>query len=117
MRMIRDPSALPDEPRILPATDAAGHGTAEVIMVRKLVWATLVVALASALGCRGTGMPQFFGPGSAKYQQTQAQRFDPYPETDIGPPVEGSRPDSFSAPPTEAYRGRVNQWSAPAYGS
>ncbi|MBL9084014.1 MAG: hypothetical protein JNK76_19510 [Planctomycetales bacterium] len=86
-------------------------------MVRK---ALLLIACGTAVvsaGCRGTAQPQIFGPGSAKYQQTQAQRFDPYPENDIGPRVEGARPDGYTTPPGEAYRGRSNQWSAPAFGS
>ncbi|MGC3967691.1 MAG: membrane or secreted protein [Pirellulales bacterium] len=86
-------------------------------MVRKTLLVVVCGAAVAVTGCRGTGMPQIFGPGSAKYQQTQAQRFDPYPENDIGPRVEGSRPDGYTAPPAEAYRGRSNQWSAPTYGS
>jgi hypothetical protein len=86
-------------------------------MVRQVLIVVACGWCAAMVGCRGTQTPQIFGPGSASYQQTQAQRFDPYPETDIGPRVEGSRPDGYTAPPAEAYRGRANQWSAPAYGS
>ena len=87
-------------------------------MVRTLLIVIVCSALATAFGCRGTQTPQIFGPGSASYQQSQAQRFDPYPETNVGPNVAGGRPDGYSMPPAEPYRGRANQWStAPAYGS
>jgi hypothetical protein len=80
-------------------------------------------AVASSLcGCAQNpffGTPRFLEPaGSAEYQQTRAQRFDPYPDTNIGPKVDGSRPEGFDAPPPEPARGRPNQWnSAPSYGS
>ena len=73
-------------------------------------WAVLSIALIP------TGRPQFVGPGSAPYQQHQAQQFDPYPETNIGPSVEGGRPEGFTAPVAEPYRGRTNQWTQPTYG-
>lgn len=83
----------------------------------------LFAAMASSLvGCAQNpffGTPRFLEPaGSDVYQQTRAQRFDPYPDTDIGPRVEGGRPEGYDAPPPEPARGRPNQWnSAPSYGS
>jgi hypothetical protein len=78
--------------------------------------ALLFVVVMSTAGCRSTGKPQFFGPqGSAGYQQMQAQRFDPYPDTNVGPEVEGGRPDGFTAPPPESTRGRPNQWTQPLF--
>jgi hypothetical protein len=62
------------------------------------------------------GRPDWFNPGPAKYQQQRAQRFDPYPDNDIGPPVIGGRPPEFSRPPAETTRARWNQWGAPRYG-
>jgi len=87
---------------------------------RKLVW--LVAFAASLVGCQNSpffGTPRIFEPaGSEAYQQTRAQRFDPYPDTDIGPAVDGGRPEGFTAPPPEPARGRPNQWTAaPAFGS
>ena len=79
--------------------------------------ALLFVAVMATAGCRGTGKPQFFGAqGSADYQQLQAQRFDPYPDTQVGPKVEGGRPDAYTAPPPESSRGRPNQWTFPLFG-
>jgi hypothetical protein len=88
----------------------------EPSMTRTLAALSMVVALATTGGCRGTARPQFFGPGSAPYQQHQAQQFDPYPETNIGPRVDGGRPDGYTAPVAEPYRGHPNQWTQPTYG-
>lgn len=79
----------------------------------------LVLAALAFAGCRNNrefGSPQLFGPGSADYQQHRAQQFDPYPDTDIGPSVEGGRPDGYSAPAPEAVRGHTNRWSMPIFG-
>jgi hypothetical protein len=85
-------------------------------MLRTWTAFAIAVGVLTAAGCRGTGQPQFFGPGSAPYQQQRAQRFDPYPETNIGPSVEGGRPESYSAPAPEPARGHPNQWSASPFG-
>jgi len=87
------------------------------IMVRNLAALSIVAAIIAVGGCRGTGRPQFFGPGSAPYQQQQAQQFDPYPETNIGPRVDGGRPDGYTAPAAEPYRGQPNQWNTQPFGS
>ncbi len=46
-------------------------------------------------GCRGLTHPNIFHPGPAEYQRNQAKRFDPYPESDIGPSMEETRPPDF----------------------
>lgn len=78
----------------------------------------VVALLMSTTGCPGTGKPQLFSPfgSSARQQRIEAQRYDPYPDTNIGPKVEGGRPDGYTAPPPETQRGRPNQWNLPAYG-
>jgi hypothetical protein len=63
----------------------------------------LIVAAATA-GCRGLAPPNWFHPGSAEYQQSQAQQFDPYPETDPGPTIVGARPLEYDKPPAEVLR-------------
>ncbi len=85
-------------------------------MLRTLAAISIAALALTATGCRGTAQPQFFGPGSAPYQQQRAQRFDPYPETNIGPSVDGGRPDSYSAPAPEPARGHANQWSPSPFG-
>lgn len=74
----------------------------------------IVVATSSATGCKGTGWPRLFGgQGSAAQQQHEAQQFDPYPETDIGPSVTGARPEGYSEPAPEPTRGTANRWTIP----
>lgn len=83
-------------------------------MPRTLAALTIVVAIVST-GCRSTGKPQFFGPGSSPYQQHQAQQFDPYPEPNVGPAVDGGRPEGYANPAPEPMRGHPNQWTAPRF--
>jgi len=102
-------------------------GRESIVMkrARKFGWSVSVVATvvgASLVGCAQNpffGTPKLFEPaGSEAYQQTRAQRFDPYPDTNIGPRVEGGRPEGYTEPPPEPARGRPNQWnSAPVVGS
>lgn len=40
------------------------------------------------------------------YQEQQIQRFDPYPDNDIGPVMEGVRPPDFQYQVAEPARGR-----------
>jgi hypothetical protein len=83
-------------------------------MLRRLAAISIVVVL-TATGCRTTGKPQIFGPGSAPYQQHQAQQFDPYPEPNVGPSVVGGRPEGYTTPAPEPMRGHPNQWTAPRF--
>lgn len=75
-----------------------------------------VVATSSVTGCKGTGFPHLFGAGSTAQQQHQAQKFDPYPETGIGPSVTGGRPESYTEPAPEPTRGTANRWTIPWFG-
>jgi hypothetical protein len=50
--------------------------------------------------------PNFFNPGPARDQQMRAQRFDPYPENDVGPEVVGGRPLGYQKPIPEPSRAR-----------
>ena len=61
------------------------------------------VLAAGAVGCRATP-PNWGNPGSAQYQQSQAQRFDPYPENEPGPQIVGARPMEYDKPPAEVLR-------------
>ena len=66
------------------------------------------ILLAGVLGCRSVAGPSWSSPGTTAVQQNRAQRFDPYPEDDAGPPIEGARPRGFQTPPAEVKRSR---WS------
>jgi hypothetical protein len=56
-------------------------------------------------GCAGgSRLPRLFGPGTASAQRMRAQQFDPYPQRDIAPLVDGGRPREYLQPPPEATR-------------
>jgi hypothetical protein len=54
-----------------------------------------VVVLFGTFGCRGMTTPSLFHPGPAQVQRNQARRFDPYPESDLGPSMDEARPPDF----------------------
>lgn len=67
-------------------------------------------------GCRSLTPPSFGNPGPAAYQQSRAQRFDPYPENEPGPPVVGARPMEYEKPAAEVLRSRwwlSSHWRLP----
>jgi hypothetical protein len=64
-------------------------------MTRHLILWVGCSALVSCAGCRGLTMPNIFHPGPAGQQRNQAKRFDPYPESDIGPSIDEARPPDF----------------------
>ncbi|MDD4268632.1 MAG: membrane or secreted protein [Pirellulales bacterium] len=66
-----------------------------------LIFLTLA---AGGFGCRGMHIPRIQGPGTAPYQRGIAERFDPYPENDVGPAVVGGRPRDFDRPAAEPVR-------------
>jgi len=59
-----------------------------------------------ASGCTGFRCPRLHHPGTVEQQRKEAERFDPYPENDIGPPVVGARPREYEAPAPEPERAR-----------
>jgi hypothetical protein len=71
-------------------------------------WASLLIVLAVCLsgGCQGMHVPRIQGPGTAPYQRALAERYDPYPDNETGPPVVGGRPLEFQHPPAETQRSR-----------
>ncbi len=89
-----------------------------MLRTRLLILAT--VSLTCGSGCaRFEPYPQFnqyggpgflsgsgFFPREQALREAEIQRFDPYPDNDIGPPMVGVRPPDFSAPINETARGR-----------
>jgi hypothetical protein len=74
-------------------------------MNRRLLLAVGCSALVPLAGCRGMAMPNIFHPGPAGHQRNEAKRYDPYPESDIGPSVDEARPPDFQQgmpPPTRS---------------
>ena len=68
------------------------------------IHALLAVALAGLVGCADLAPPRILHPGSEEYQQNRAQRFDPYPMTDVAPDVVGGRPLQYIKPAPENER-------------
>ena len=62
-----------------------------------------LAVLISSAGCPTMQGPGYIHPGSAQYQQQQAQRFDPYPVTDVGPDM-AARPLAYIRPAPENER-------------
>ena len=65
-------------------------------------------------GCsRTVRKPQLCHPGTAGYQQYNAIQFDPYPQNDVGPEIDGGRPRAYMQPPPEVVRARQHQATVP----
>ena len=73
--------------------------------MRNLLW---LAALGSAALAGCANMPPGSHPGTAQYQRSMAERFDPYPENEPGPAIVGGRPMEFEKPIPETQRAR---WS------
>jgi hypothetical protein len=69
-----------------------------VMRVAGLFLLSLCLGVAGG-GCSSSlGRPNWANPGPVAYQQHQAQRFDPFPEDDLGPPIVGGRPREYDRP-------------------
>jgi len=66
-----------------------------------------MLLLLPSLGCSSLATPSAVS-GTTNYQQLRADRFDPYPEPDIGPEMVGVRPRDFEKPKDEVRRARWN---------
>ncbi|MBN1908695.1 MAG: membrane or secreted protein [Pirellulales bacterium] len=68
----------------------------------------LLGGLVAVGGCQWQhiAMPQWCNPGTTKEQQQRALQFDPFPATDIGPPIPGARPREYDRPSVEPHRPR-----------
>lgn len=77
-------------------------------------WLTgLIVPWFGVAGCTAPpplDMPDIFDPGPAAYQQRRANRWDPFPETDSGPALDGARPREFVTSNPEPTRARWSFW-------
>jgi hypothetical protein len=81
--------------------------------MKRILLLSLGLCLAIALsGCAGMVGPNWLHPGSASDQLRQAKRYDPYPETDMGPSTTNIRPRGFENPIAEPSRARwqLNGW-------
>jgi len=69
-----------------------------------------LLSLASLAGCANLQGPFQRIPRDYAYEQRYIQRFDPYPENDVGPELVGARPPGFDAQLPEPARSR---WVGP----
>ncbi|NMC21096.1 MAG: membrane or secreted protein [Thermogutta sp.] len=84
-----------------------------VILSAQSLWAAGVIAvcfLSPLTGCRSWETPQWDNPGPADVQRQAAERYDPYPETDVGQEIVGSRPPGYEYPLSEPERIRRKPW-------
>ena len=65
----------------------------------------MILSLPVVAGCRYGG-PQLFAWSPWSVQREQLQRFDPYPDNDIAPAMEGVRPPDFQQQVSEPVRSR-----------
>ena len=73
-------------------------------LAARALWAMLCTLGPSLLsGCGALG-PYLSNDVPLRYQRQQIERFDPYPDQDIGPPMVGVRPPGFDAPIPEGER-------------
>lgn len=69
------------------------------------VWfLTALIVGASFAGCAN---PNFFHPGTIEQQRIRASVHDPFPDPDIAPEADGTRPREFSRPLPEPVRNRL----------
>lgn len=66
--------------------------------------ALVCVVLPVLTGCADFAAPRLLHPGSEEYQQTRAERFDPYPLPDVAPNIVGGRPLQYIQPAPWAER-------------
>jgi len=72
----------------------------QLSLIRNLILTLTTLCVA---GCQSPyiRLPNFAHPGTAAQQRADAERFDPYPDPDAGPPVVGGRPLGYTRPLTE----------------
>lgn len=68
-------------------------------------------AMFSTAGCANYSGPRWFNPGPVAYQRAEAERYDPYPDPNMGPEIIGGRPLSYEHPAPEPERGRWNPFT------
>jgi hypothetical protein len=76
----------------------------------------LGLAVACFTGCPSLKGPGYLHPGTAAYQQREAERFDPFPEPDVGPDM-AARPLAYMRPAPETERNQNAITFAERYGT
>ncbi len=68
-----------------------------------------LVVVAGLAGCQNMGRPAWLNPGSPNAQVERAERFDPYPQNDVGPSTVSTRPPGFEHEYAETIRARPQE--------
>ncbi len=77
------------------------------VTTQRLGWIAAGLLLVTlAAGCETTGRPNWLHPGPAAVQQQRAVQYDPYPESEPGGSMAGTRPPSYEKPLPEIDRAR-----------
>lgn len=75
--------------------------------MRRVLTTVLLLWTLLAAGCAATEeRPQFYQTRTIEEQRANAQRFDPYPEPEVGPNITGTRPRDYARPVAEPSRAR-----------
>lgn len=70
----------------------------------------LLVLFGGCVGNREFGGPTL-EPADGNVQVKRCERFDPYPDPNIGPEIPGSRPKFYETPsPSRCYNTRLNEY-------
>jgi hypothetical protein len=72
--------------------------------LRRIAVVLAALLFACVAGCSDIAGPDWFAPGPARVQRTRAQRFDPYPDPEVGRDDGSARPRDYMNPPPEADR-------------
>jgi hypothetical protein len=72
----------------------------------------LLCLWAATLGCANLAGPNWLHPGSEDDQLRAAKRYDPFPQTNMGPSTTNVRPRGFENPIAEPSQARwqLNHW-------
>ncbi|MBI2826933.1 MAG: hypothetical protein HYX69_19835 [Planctomycetia bacterium] len=70
--------------------------------MRRLAWLSFAMIMALSSGCADLSGPRWFDPGTAREQRNRAQKFDPYPDPQVGRNDDSARPRDYLNPPPEA---------------
>ena len=68
--------------------------------MKKFLALLAALCVTSTAGCY-LNRPNWCSPGTAGQQQNDARFYDPFPDPDIAPEIEGGRPMGFQEPRTD----------------
>jgi hypothetical protein len=78
----------------------------QLLAMRRIhaLYVTAMVCLSLPACSSAVRKPQLAHPGPAAYQRANAEVFDPYPENDLAPAIDGGRPREVGPPRNQVER-------------